>query len=167
MPPFGPCRDTFMNLTLRPVEYILFIGVCVCGKSSRLQWPKLKLLPTQRSEGRSSSSGQPPWASLHLIGANQVQTGSCETKPAFPIKPYFFRCSRWVKLSLWFVHIISGKQDPKHDLCAGLHHVAPPENRFRQHIVRNRSRQADLSVFRIKTTLIPQQSCISQNAPDF
>lgn len=31
MPPFikvGPCRDTFIDLTLRPVDYILFIGVC-------------------------------------------------------------------------------------------------------------------------------------------
>lgn len=103
---------------------------------------------------------------LHCICLGQIRhiRGVVKQKSAFPIKPYLLSCSCWVKLSLWFVHIISGKQVPKHDLCAGLHHVAPPENTFWVHIMGNHSRQAHLSVFHIKTTLMPQQSCNSESA---
>lgn len=112
------------------------------------------------------------WASPLLIGQSGTN-GICEAKSVFPIKPCFSSWSRWVKLSLWSVHIISGKQDPKHDLRTRLRHVAPPE-----HILRNRPRPPYLSVFHIKMTLTLHQKCVShsgltvtdapiQETPDF
>lgn len=43
---------------------------------------------------------------------------------------YFCSCYCWVHFCFWFVHIISCKQDPKHDLHTPLLHVALPDNTF-------------------------------------
>lgn len=142
MPPLikvGPCHDIFINLASRLVNHMLFISVCEKTLDFRgTNW------------NNDMGTSQLLFISLGFTASDWGKSGTnggvVNQKSAFPIKPYLLSCSCWVKLSLWFVHIISGKQVPKHDLRAGLHHVAPPENTFRLHIVGNRSRQAHPSV---------------------
>lgn len=138
MPPLikvGPRHDIFINLASQLVEHMLFISV------------REKIL-NFRGTKRNKDIGtfQLLFIFLGFTSSDWCKSGTnggvVNQKSAFRIKPYLLSCSCWVKLSLWFVHIISGKQVPKHDLCAGLHHVAPPENTFRVHIVGNHSRQA-------------------------